>query len=208
MLPIRGWRICRRAWQGRLRIGAYGRFCEQKGFDLLIAAHRAGAMPGCDLVLGGFGPDEAALRALAGAILPSALRAGGGCGGLSGRGGRGGGALALGSLAWWPMRRARRAARCWWPGGWPARTGGGAAGGDFADHGALRLAVETLDGEALAAMAAAGALPPAIAPGSARAPGRVCWPTCWGAAPRAPWPTPRHAMPRATKTNDSLRRMV
>ena len=49
----------------RLRIGAYGRFDEQKGFDRLIAAHAAGWLPGCDLLIGGFGPDEAALRGLA-----------------------------------------------------------------------------------------------------------------------------------------------
>lgn len=49
-----------------LRIGAYGRFCEQKGFDRLIRAHRAGAMAGTELVLGGFGPDDAALRDAAG----------------------------------------------------------------------------------------------------------------------------------------------
>jgi len=50
----------------RLRIGAYGRFCEQKGFDILIAAFRCGWFPHCDLILGGFGEDEAKLRALAG----------------------------------------------------------------------------------------------------------------------------------------------
>ena len=48
----------------RLRIGAYGRFCEQKGFDILIRAFRNGWFPDCDLVLGGFGEDEAKLRAL------------------------------------------------------------------------------------------------------------------------------------------------
>ncbi len=53
------------AARGPLRIGAYGRFCEQKGFDLLIRAHRSGWMPDTQLVIGGFGPDEAALRALA-----------------------------------------------------------------------------------------------------------------------------------------------
>ena len=51
---------------GPLRIGAYGRFCEQKGFDQLIRAHRAGAMPGTQLRIGGFGPDAPALHALAG----------------------------------------------------------------------------------------------------------------------------------------------
>lgn len=50
----------------RLQIGAYGRFCEQKGFDILIAAFRKGWFPDCDLVLGGFGEDKMRLRALAG----------------------------------------------------------------------------------------------------------------------------------------------
>ncbi|WP_421853071.1 glycosyltransferase family 4 protein [Novosphingobium sp.] len=50
----------------RLQIGAYGRFCEQKGFDILIAAFRKGWFPDCDLVLGGFGEDKMKLRALAG----------------------------------------------------------------------------------------------------------------------------------------------
>lgn len=51
--------------QRPLRIGAYGRFAEAKGFDRLIAAHKGGLMPGCELILGGFGPQEAELRALA-----------------------------------------------------------------------------------------------------------------------------------------------
>lgn len=50
----------------RLQIGAYGRFCEQKGFDVLITAFRKGWFPDCDLVLGGFGEDKMRLRALAG----------------------------------------------------------------------------------------------------------------------------------------------
>lgn len=50
----------------RLRIGAYGRFCEQKGFDILVTAFRKGWFPDCDLVLGGFGEDRLKLRALAG----------------------------------------------------------------------------------------------------------------------------------------------
>lgn len=50
----------------RLQIGAYGRFCEQKGFDILIAAFRCGWFEDCDLILGGFGEDEAKLRAMAG----------------------------------------------------------------------------------------------------------------------------------------------
>ena len=48
-----------------LRIGAYGRFCEQKGLDVLIRAHRRGLMPGTELIIGGFGEDEAALIAAA-----------------------------------------------------------------------------------------------------------------------------------------------
>lgn len=47
------------------RIGAYGRFHPIKGFDRLIAAFRAGAMPGCELMIGGYGAEEAALRAAA-----------------------------------------------------------------------------------------------------------------------------------------------
>ena len=49
-----------------LRVGAYGRFHEAKGFDKLIAAWQAGAMPGTELLIGGFGEDEERLRGLAG----------------------------------------------------------------------------------------------------------------------------------------------
>lgn len=49
----------------RLRIGAYGRFCEQKGFEDLIRAMQAGALPHCDLVIGGFGELEPIYRRLA-----------------------------------------------------------------------------------------------------------------------------------------------
>jgi len=49
-----------------LVIGAYGRFHEQKGFENLIGAHRAGTLPGTRLVIGGFGPLEDELRRLAG----------------------------------------------------------------------------------------------------------------------------------------------
>lgn len=49
-----------------LRVGAYGRFHEAKGFDRLIAAWKSGAMPGTELLIGGYGPEEDRLRALAG----------------------------------------------------------------------------------------------------------------------------------------------
>ncbi len=48
-----------------LRIGTYGRFHEAKGFDRLIEAYKAGAMQGAELIIGGFGADEARLKALA-----------------------------------------------------------------------------------------------------------------------------------------------
>ena len=51
---------------GVLRIGAYGRFGEQKGFGTLIRTFANGHLPDCELILGGFGPDEEYLRALAG----------------------------------------------------------------------------------------------------------------------------------------------
>ncbi len=50
----------------RLRLGAYGRFHPAKGFEQLITAYRAGAMPDMDLVIGGYGDLEPQLRALAG----------------------------------------------------------------------------------------------------------------------------------------------
>ncbi|MEI6642814.1 MAG: glycosyltransferase family 4 protein [Novosphingobium sp.] len=49
-----------------MRISAYGRFCEQKGFDTLVRAVRAGWFGDCELLLGGFGPQATLLRALAG----------------------------------------------------------------------------------------------------------------------------------------------
>lgn len=49
----------------RLRIGAYGRFHEAKGFDWLIEAYQAGALPGTELIIGGFGAEEERLRKLA-----------------------------------------------------------------------------------------------------------------------------------------------
>lgn len=48
-----------------LCIGAYGRFSEQKGFDVLVAGFARGWYGDCQLLLGGFGPDEDRLRALA-----------------------------------------------------------------------------------------------------------------------------------------------
>ncbi|MDH4746631.1 glycosyltransferase [Sphingomonas sp. CBMAI 2297] len=50
----------------RLTVGAYGRFAEQKGFDTLIRAMHRLDPERFSLHLGGFGPDEAMLRALAG----------------------------------------------------------------------------------------------------------------------------------------------
>ncbi len=51
---------------GPLTIGAYGRFHEQKGFDTLIRAFRLiGPDAGIELLLGGFGPDEALFKSLA-----------------------------------------------------------------------------------------------------------------------------------------------
>lgn len=49
-----------------LVIGAYGRFCDAKGFDLLIDAFKAtDERDNLRLVIGGFGPDDAILRAKA-----------------------------------------------------------------------------------------------------------------------------------------------
>lgn len=48
-----------------LRIGAYGRFHEAKGFDRLIEAWKRGLMPGTELVIGGFGAEEERLKTLA-----------------------------------------------------------------------------------------------------------------------------------------------
>lgn len=56
----------RRTKRGRLIIGAYGRFCEAKGFELLIdAMKRTDAIDHLELVLGGFGEADAALRSRA-----------------------------------------------------------------------------------------------------------------------------------------------
>lgn len=48
-----------------LRVGTYGRFHKAKGFDRLIKAYAAGAMPGTELMIGGFGDEEERLRELA-----------------------------------------------------------------------------------------------------------------------------------------------
>lgn len=49
-----------------IKVGAYGRFHTAKGFDRLIRAFQAGAMPGTELLIGGYGDLEADLRRLAG----------------------------------------------------------------------------------------------------------------------------------------------
>lgn len=49
----------------KLRIGAYGRFHQAKGFDMLIKAYKSGAFKDAELLIGGYGPEEAALHALA-----------------------------------------------------------------------------------------------------------------------------------------------
>lgn len=51
---------------GGLRIGAYGRFHEAKGFDTLIDAWKAGVIKGRELLIGGLGAEEQRLRKLAG----------------------------------------------------------------------------------------------------------------------------------------------
>jgi glycosyltransferase involved in cell wall biosynthesis len=48
-----------------LRLAAFGRFAEQKGFDTLVQAMRLLPRDRFTLTLGGFGPDEALLRGLA-----------------------------------------------------------------------------------------------------------------------------------------------
>ena len=48
-----------------LTVGAYGRFCLQKGFDDLLRATMAGALGDARLMLGGFGEDETLLRKIA-----------------------------------------------------------------------------------------------------------------------------------------------
>ncbi|MCU0516848.1 MAG: glycosyltransferase family 4 protein [Oscillatoria sp. Prado101] len=48
-----------------LILAAYGRFCQQKGFDVLIKAMRLIPQQKVRLYLGGYGPDEEALQELA-----------------------------------------------------------------------------------------------------------------------------------------------
>ena len=48
-----------------LRIAAYGRYCKQKGFDVLIAAMRLLPPQAATLTIAGYGSDEADLRAMA-----------------------------------------------------------------------------------------------------------------------------------------------
>ena len=50
---------------GQLRLGAYGRYCYQKGFDTLLEAMRCIPPATAMLQLAGFGPDATALRAAA-----------------------------------------------------------------------------------------------------------------------------------------------
>lgn len=50
---------------GPIRLGTYGRFAEQKGYDILIAAMRLLDPSRFTLAIGGDGPDDAALRAAA-----------------------------------------------------------------------------------------------------------------------------------------------
>ena len=50
---------------GPLRLGGYGRYCRQKGFDTLIDAMRRIAPDTATLQLAGFGPDTMALRTAA-----------------------------------------------------------------------------------------------------------------------------------------------
>lgn len=47
---------------GPLRLGAYGRYADQKGFDVLIAAMRRVPPEAASLTLAGYGPEEARLR--------------------------------------------------------------------------------------------------------------------------------------------------
>jgi glycosyltransferase involved in cell wall biosynthesis len=141
-----------------LVIGAYGRFHEQKGFDTLIAAYRAGAMRGTQLLIGGFGPDEAQLRALAGDH--PGIR-------FAGRIDDVAGFLNQVDIVAVPSRweafgqvatEAREAGR---PilvapvDGLPEQVGDAGLMVDFADHAALRAALATLDANRLAAMATA-----------------------------------------------------
>lgn len=51
---------------GPLRLGAYGRFVKQKGFDTLLKAMRSISPEIATLDLAGYGPEGAALKALAG----------------------------------------------------------------------------------------------------------------------------------------------
>lgn len=54
---------------GPLRIGAFGRFHKQKGFDLLIEAMSGISPLHCTLTIAGYGEDQAALEALAAPLL-------------------------------------------------------------------------------------------------------------------------------------------
>jgi glycosyltransferase involved in cell wall biosynthesis len=54
-----------RAHEAPVRLGAYGRYAPQKGFDILIEAMRHVSPRVASLSIRGLGPDEAALRAVA-----------------------------------------------------------------------------------------------------------------------------------------------
>lgn len=143
----------------RLRIGAYGRFCEQKGFEDLITAMQAGALPGCDLVIGGFGPLEAEYRRLA-AGNPHIRFAGK----ISDVAGFLAGCDVVALPSRWEAygqvaNEAREAGR---PilvsavDGLPEQVGQAGLVVDFTDHAAVRAAIATLTPERITAMGEAG----------------------------------------------------
>lgn len=144
---------------GRLRIGAYGRFCEQKGFETLINAMQAGALPGCDLVIGGFGDLEPLYRQLAAGNPHIAF-----AGKISNVAGFLAGVDVVALPSRWEAygqvaNEAREAGR---PilvapvDGLPEQVGDAGMVVDFANHAGLALAIATLTPARIAAMGAAG----------------------------------------------------